>query len=91
MGLTTGLFWSKLVHMKDRPFVPALLTEMRLRRLMNLRELSDATGVSYNYVKLLERGVHEPSDLYIAKLAHGLQCSVNDLTRPTIENARAAA
>lgn len=91
MDLTTGPFWSKLFHMKDRSFVPALLTEMRLRRLISIRQLAKVIGGSRNYIQLLERGKYTPSELYLRKLARGLQCSVDDLTRPEIESARSAA
>lgn len=56
---------------------------------MTIKALATACGISYNYAKLLEHGAHQPSDLFLGKLARGLGCHVHDLTRPAINRSAA--
>lgn len=75
--------------MRDRTFVPGLLTELRAKSGLTKKALAERSRLSYHFVKLLEAGVHQPSDLSAAKLASALNCHPHDFSYPKQERAAA--
>lgn len=55
------------------------LREMRLRRKVTQRQLSEAAGMSEAYISNLEHGLKVPSLTTIIRLAVALDCKVLDL------------
>jgi transcriptional regulator with XRE-family HTH domain len=55
------------------------IRQLRLERGLSVMDLCEATGLSRNWVYVLERGDHEPSLETVARLADVLGCDENDL------------
>lgn len=59
------------------------IRELRVEQLMNRKELARRSGVSYAYLKLIEAGACQPSDVIIHKIARGLNnVDIDDFTEP---------
>lgn len=56
------------------------LEEMRNRRKLNQRQLSDVSGVPQPMISMIETGdVQNPTIKTLHKLANALKCTVDDL------------
>ncbi len=56
------------------------LEEMRTRRKLNQRQLSDVSGVPQPMISMIETGdVQNPTIKTLHKLANALKCTVDDL------------
>lgn len=68
--------------MRDRLLVADRFRAMRKQRDLTLAELAAKAGVSLSFVKYVESGRTQPSDLYMKALAEALNCTVDELTEP---------
>lgn len=64
------------------------LEELRNRRRMNQRQLSDASGVPQPMISQIETGdVRNPTIGTLYKLASALKCTVDDLIEEEVNSA----
>lgn len=68
---------------------------IRARRIaleMTRRELRERTGLALSFLKYVETGVSQPSDVNAQRLARALECSVEDFSIPKpVETAAGTA
>ncbi len=55
------------------------IKELRLRRKMTQEKLAEKTGISQNYLAIIEMGAKIPSLRVLMKIADSLQTKVKDL------------
>lgn len=73
--------------MRTRLVDPTRLRALRQGRGYTLTALADKAGVSLSFVKYVEAGTTQPSDLYATALAEALGCDVTDFSDPKKEAA----
>jgi transcriptional regulator with XRE-family HTH domain len=71
--------------MRDRRLDPERFRARRQAEGLSTYELARRSGVSRSFIKYLEAGNNQPSDLYAQALATALNCEVDDFcaTAPT--------
>lgn len=75
--------------MEDRIVVGSLIRDLCDRKLMTLKDLSDHSDVSYTHLKRIvaapkngEKTGYQPRRRTVMAIAHGLGCTLEDITRP---------
>ncbi len=66
------------------------LIEARVRANLTLREANEASGVSRTTISLLERGLQDPRDLTLGKLARAYGVTLEELRETPLGRARRA-
>ena len=75
--------------MKKNPVLVALGKNVRMLReqgKLTQEALAERSGLDPSYISGIERAVRNPSILSLARLAHGLGCTVSEVCR-TVANA----
>jgi len=70
--------------MKKNPVLVALgknVRELREQGKLTQEALAERSGLDPSYVSGIERAVRNPSVLSLARLAHGLGCTVSEVCR----------
>jgi transcriptional regulator with XRE-family HTH domain len=62
------------------------LRELRQRRVLSMRELEEASGVSYNTIWRLETGKTEAHPRTIRRIAKALKADPTELVEVEVEN-----
>jgi transcriptional regulator with XRE-family HTH domain len=65
------------------PITHNAVRQYRKRRGWSLRDMSGLTGVSFQYLSLVERHLREPSPAMKVQIARGTGASVAELFPPT--------
>lgn len=55
------------------------IKEIRIKKKLNQKQLSELSGVSKSYISELENNVYCPSVLTLCKLADALKVNINEL------------
>ena len=63
----------------ERIVIGQNLKRYRQSKNMTLKQLAEATDISFGFLSKIERGVGNPSSATLQKLAYALQITVNDL------------
>lgn len=68
--------------MRHRVVDGAALRQIRLDRELRVPELAEKAGVSASFIKYVEAGQTQPSDLYARALADALGVTVEEFSAP---------
>lgn len=68
--------------MRDRHVSPEAFRALRKARGYTPAQLAERASVSLSYIKYIEAGSTQPSDLYAEALARALDCAVGDFSDP---------
>lgn len=63
---------------------PEALKALRVRTGLSLRDLAEASGIAYSYIREIEAGAKQPSEHVILALAAGLRVPVTAITRDSV-------
>lgn len=77
--------------MRDLVLRAGALRDRRLALEMTQRELSARTKLAPSFIKYLENGVCQPSDVSLRKLCRALECTPEDITSPKPDVSGSAA